>query len=612
MTASTLTMTRPAKHLTLMQRLVTLLLLFALLVPVLGAQQKPRDKAVDDRHTEEAQRKAQAVDILKGVVESAADIQDTLSRVAVLTGALDLLWKHDEVYARSNFIKAAANLSDRFALDATQGNERSEIRASMGVLLRSFARHDSQAAGVQLSKFQKLLEDVLKGNTLSPNERLSIAQAGLESDAAQSTALAAKILEGSVPGSFPSYLNELEQRDPAAAASLFRVAVSILSSGRVYNPIHVTVLSTYVFRESQMSVPIARGGRDGLPFEFGMYAGPLSPPSRELNRILVASYLAASGSYLNAEANGLEQRDNPDPMHVALILFLVKKLAGYADRLSLDGGQNWRLLDSKYTMLAERAKLGDQTVRDLASVAQRIVTENTVFQFDSGEAAFANAEKVKDPAARAELMATGIHQQIDEGKYAEAIQKIDDIKDEKIREQLNVYLSFRMAETSLKKLDWYSFNSQVNRVSDARLRTFLTLSAAVAANDAGKKKISSDFLLTAMALFSKIEDSGARAAALVTAAGILYSTADASWNGQVLTEAVNAINHASRYNGREYEVTLEVAKAKMRLQVPKGDLNHCFVEAAKRDWSGALVAAQSIESKTLRSQAYIAACASVL
>jgi hypothetical protein len=116
-----------------------------------------------------------------------------------------------------------------------------------------------------------------------------------------------------------------------------------------------------------------------------------------------------------------------------------------------------------------------------------------MFRFDSGEAAFAAAEKAKDPAERAELLATGIRQQIDDGKYAEAVQKIDDLRDDKISEQLNTYLSFRMAEASLKKLDWYSFNSQVNRVSDTRLRTYLILSAALAAKDARKKKMSSDF-----------------------------------------------------------------------------------------------------------------------
>src|SRR5215204_5139340 len=128
----------------------------------------------------------------------------------------------------------------------------------------------------------------------------------------------------------------------------------------------------------------------------------------------------------------------------------------------------------------------------------------------------------------------------------EAAQRMVDLRDDKFREQLNTYLSFRMAEASLKKLDWYSFNSQVNRVTDARLRTYLLLAAALAASDGGKKTISSDFLLTAMAAFPKIEDLDARAAALVTTAGILYATADASWGAQVLTEGVNAINHADR------------------------------------------------------------------
>ena len=585
------------------------------LAPAVTAQVKVRDKAAADttlRKAEEAQRRAQAVDILKGVVESATDIQELLTRVAVLTGALDLLWKHDEAYARANFTKAVAVVSERFAADTTPKQERSELRAAISVLLTAFARHDPQAAARLQDKFQKLLEEVMKGYTLSLNERLSLAQGSLESDTAQSAAIAAKVLESGVPGSFPSYMNELEQRDAVAAASVFRVALSMVSARRIYNPIHVTMLSTYVFRESQMSVPMVRGGDEGMPLEFGMFASPLSPPSRELNRELVAGYLTASGAYLNAEAIGLEQSRAPDPIHVALTWFLVKKLSGYADRLGLDGGQNWAGLDAKYTIVAERMKMSDQVLSGLASVAHRIVTENSAFWFDSGESAFAAAEKTRDPAERAELMANGIRQQIDDGKFAEAVQKIADLRDEKIGEQLNTYLSCRIAEAAVKKLDWYNFNTQLNRVSDARLRTYLLLSAALAASNAGKKKMSSEFLVTAMASFPKIEDADARAAAFVTTAGILYDTADASLSAQVLTEGMNAINHAGGYAGGVYDVALQVSKVKTWFTLAKFDLNHCFEQAAKRDWSGALAAAQSIESKPLRSQAYIAACRVVL
>ena len=179
-----------------MRNRLSFFLIFTFLVPTVAAQQKAKNKTPGGAGTgdaarhkmEEAQRKAQAIDILKGIVESAADIQETHTRVAVLTGALDLLWKHDEAYARASFIKSAAALSDRFASDATQKNERSEIRRSMGVLLRAFARHDSQAAARLLDKFQKLIEEVLKGNSLSPGERLSLAQASLDSDAVQSAA----------------------------------------------------------------------------------------------------------------------------------------------------------------------------------------------------------------------------------------------------------------------------------------------------------------------------------------------------------------------------------------------------------------------------------------
>ncbi|HEX7331813.1 MAG TPA: hypothetical protein VF290_09945 [Pyrinomonadaceae bacterium] len=602
-----------------MRKRIGLLLILAFVIPAAGAQQQVPDKPAGgsrpdraQRKAEEVQRRAQAVDILKGVVESAADIQDMRTRVTILTGALDLLWKHDNAYTRANFVKSATALSDRFASDATDRRERSEIRASMGMLLKAFARHDPQAAERLLDRFQKLLEDVLGGSSVSPSERLSIAQAGLESDAAQSAALAAKVLETGVPGSFPSYLNELEQRDSSAAITLFRKALSILAGGRVYNPIEVTVLSAYVFRESQVSVPMANGGHNRAPLEFGMFASPLSPPSRELNRALVGAYFAAAGSYLNAEVIGLEQRRDVDAIHVGLCYFLIKKLRGYADRLSLHGGQNWGLLDTKIAILSERANLSNSALSGLATVAQRIVTDNTVFRFDGGETAFEAAEKVNDPAKRARLLATGIRQQIDEGKYAEAVQRIEDVRDEQLREQLNIYLSFRVAEASLKKLDWYGFNAQVNRVSDARLRAYLVLSAAMAASEASNKEMFSEFLVAAMSLLAKIDDADARAAALVTAAGIVYAASDRSWGEQVLADGVKAINRADRYDGGVYGVTLEAAQYRVLLQIPRSDLSHCFEQAAKRDWPATIAAAQGIESKAIKSKAYIAACRTVL
>jgi hypothetical protein len=602
-----------------MRKLISLLLIFTFAPESAAGQKKPRVKSDEEapraataqHRAEESQRRVQAVDILKGIVEGAGEIRETQTRLAVLTGALDLLWKHDEAYARSHFIKYAGVLSDRFASNTSDRRERSEIRASMAVLLRAFARHDSRGAERLLDKFEKLLEEVLKGNSVSPGERLSLAQAGLESDPTQSAALAAKVLETAVPGSFPSYLNELEQRDAAAAASLFRTALSILSGGHVYNPTHATVLSSYVFRESYLSVPMATGGSGGAPLDFGTFATPLSPPSTDLNRMLVGAYFTAAASYLNGELTRMGHRGDPDPIHVALCFFLVKKLRGYADRLGLDGRQHWAVLDAKYSILAEHAKLSGTARNGLATVAQRIVTENTVFRFDSGDAAFSAAEKATDPVERAELLATGIRQLIDDGKYAEAVQRIEDVHDEKFREQLTTYRSFRMAEAALRNLDWYTFNAQVNRVSDARLRTYLVLSAARAASDAKKEDTCTEFLVAAISLSGKIEDADARAAALVSTAGIIYAL-DASWGAQILTEGVKAINRADGYDGRMYGVTLEAPKYKVWLPLSGLDLIQLFEQAGNRDWPGSVAAAQGIESKALRAKAYIGACRRIL
>ena len=109
-----------------------------------------------------------------------------------------------------------------------------------------------------------------------------------------------------------------------------------------------------------------------------------------------------------------------------------------------------------------------------------------------------------------------------------------------------------------------------------------------------------------------IENAEEAAAALVTVAGILYKGADVSWGAQVLNEGVKAINRADRYDGRPYGVTLEAPKYKVWLPLPTSDLSYLFEQAAKRDWPTSIAAAQSIDSKALRSHAYIAACRNVL
>src|SRR4051794_23970010 len=68
-----------------MQKRISQLLFIAFLLPTMAAHPQVREKAkgsmdagdTAQRRAEEAQRKTQAIDIVKGVVESAAEIQKT-------------------------------------------------------------------------------------------------------------------------------------------------------------------------------------------------------------------------------------------------------------------------------------------------------------------------------------------------------------------------------------------------------------------------------------------------------------------------------------------------------------------------------------------------------
>jgi hypothetical protein len=563
-----------------------------------------------------ALRKAQAVALLKGVVEGSGEIKSVEARARTVVEALGLLWKHDEAYARANFLKAAEAALDLFASEEAGREQRAEAKAAVITILKALARHDPRASEKLMARYLKLAEEAAArgagDSTPSLRERLSLAEESLDLDPAQSAALAAKVIEAGVPGSFPQYLNELERRDATAAASLFRTALSLLGGGAAYNPSQATLLSAYAFREAHTSVPVPAGDvRDGARLEFGTFASPLSPPSREVNRALVGAYLAAASAFLNAQALALEQRDEPDAGHVGVCYFLVKKLRGYADKLGLGGAQTWQVLESKFLLLAERAKLSDAALGGLAAAAQRIVTTSSVFRFDGGASAFERAEQTRDAARKTELLVGGIRQLIDGERFAEAEQRISDVGDERAREQLTDYLRFRAAEAALRRGDWDVAAARTARVGEERARAYLLLEAARLSLKAGRRAAALDHLRAALASLSKTEDAKVAARLLVAAAGLVYE-ADAVWGGEVLAEAVKAINRADGYDGRGYGVTFAVQDFSLWFPLDDSDLARCFERAAKADWAEAVAAAQRINAKELQAAAYTAASRAAL
>ena len=577
---------------------------------------KENKAGAQEAEREAASRRKQAVEILKGVVERSSELENVEARASVVSDALDLLWKHDETYARAGFLKAFEAFVSHPSPEAGGAKPRVEVKAAINLLLKALAKHDPPAAAKLMERYRQLAEAASQGDDdarVSARDRLALARSSLDLDPAQSAALASKVIESGLPSSLPEYLYDLERRDKAAAESLYREAITALARG-AYTPTQATILSTSVFRERQPIYPITHAGSEGngsTVFGMMLVNNSVPPPGAEVDQALARAYLAAAGLFLSAQAVALEQPGEPDAGQVGYCYFLVKKLRAYADKLSLNGDHSWDALDAKFEILARRAKLGDDALGGLARFARRIATENNAIEFSDGSSDFANAEKTQDPTRRAELLASGVHELIAAGRFAEAEQRIADIKERKVRERLTDYLHFRMADAAIKKLDWDAVNDQINRVGDDQLRAYLLLEAARVSLRGKRKEAALEYLRAVMGTIPKIDDPDERAMRLVAAAGTLYPV-DPQWGAQALTDAVKAINNAAAYRGGGYGVLIDSPKYKLWFPLADSDLSHCFERAAKLDWAHAVVAAQGVNSKELRSKAYVAASRAVL
>jgi hypothetical protein len=578
------------------------------------AQTKPRD-AAQKAEKEEARRKAQAVEILKGVVEHSGNVEEIEARASIASDALDLLWKHDETYARANFLKQFDALASQPPSSDADGVKRGvRIKSAINLLLKALAKHDPATAAKLMERYRQLAETASKDDEdakVSQRDRLALARASLDLDPSQSAALAAKVLESGLPSSLPEYLYDLERHDAATADALYRETIAALARG-AYNTTQATILSTAVFREQQPLYPVANPEAQGST-AFGMMLvnNSVAPPSAEVSPALARAYLAAAGAFLSAQAVALEQGDAPDAAQAGYCYFLVKKLKAYADKLSLNADHSWDALDAKFEILARRARLSGDTLGGLSMFARRIATESHAIEFSDGSHEFAEAEKTQDQTRRDELLASGVHELIANERLAEAEQRIADIKDANVRERLTDYLYFSEAEAAIKKLDWDAVTDRINRVGDAQMRSYLLLDAGRAALGVRRKDAALEYLRAEMSAIPKIDEPDERAMMLVAASGTLY-TVDPQWGAQVLTDAVKAINNASAYHGGGYGVTIDSPKYKLWFPLADSDLSRAFERAAKIDWANALVAARGINSKEIQSKALVAACRAVL
>lgn len=328
--------------------------------------------------------------------------------------------------------------------------------------------------------------------------------------------------------------------------------------------------------------------------------------------VTARAYLDAASGFLQGRLFALQQSGAaPDQEYVAQCYFLTRKLGAYAVRLGANRDGRWERLGSEYELLGQRAGLTADHLGSFDRLATRLVAEGNIFQFDDGAAAFEKASTVGDSKERTALLVRGVYELIDAEKFAEAEQKVGEIKDADVVEPLTDYLNFRAGRAAARKRKWGELSDRSAKIAGPQLRVYLLLEGARETAKYGKRELASNYLQSAVNAATRIDDKTARAKALVAESEALSSPGSPT-SAQGLSEAIRAINQTEGYDGGDYVVTVELPGLKLIFQLKDSDIAACFGRHAKADWVGTINAAEAIGRGDIRAMAQIAACRIVL
>jgi len=235
--------------------LATLTLALATPAPALaqkGAGQKAKPK------TAEAQDplRQQAVSMLNGLVNEAADVTDTFDRVVVQTEVADALWPVDEARARELF---AASFREIEKLAADSEPERSQAARRMQTLrqrvLSRVSKRDPKLANTLVRSVpavpptaEQRWQQMYGASTPQGEALLGLATQALRTDIKQAVALARYALPEGLSQSLRLFLLRLRAKDQAAADALFEEALGVAQAARPGRLFDVLVVWDYAYQ----------------------------------------------------------------------------------------------------------------------------------------------------------------------------------------------------------------------------------------------------------------------------------------------------------------------------------------------------------------------------
>jgi hypothetical protein len=423
--------------------------------------------------------------------------------------------------------------------------------------------------------------------------------------------LAGAILQTDVPFGFPQFLYDLRRADVSRVDALFERGLNVLASGQVYRAADAIRLSAYAFKERMVLLPIPDLDEESSRLQFGMFTMNLNTPEYNLDPGLANRYLAASHKHLTGQL--LQGRVGIDPVQLVQSLFLATKLGVYASRLGVSRADVWQQLRFDLEVRCKDAGVDSSTIQNIIGFAQRLGNADDVFQFGD-DSSLDGVKDIKDQKRRNEILVRGIWNAIQGKRFQQAETTIKDLDDKEGRDKLNDVLEYYVGKASWMDRNWVEVSRSASLIKDARLSFLLLLESAKAAGSLKdvERNIARQFLLNARTLVPAISDKSDRAKSLVSIASLAAETYP-QLSVEVLPEVVSAINASDDYDGKDFQILIDVLPH-FRLAFSSADssLDVWVKRQAKVDWTNAIRLAEDMNSKRLRTIALVSACGAIL
>jgi hypothetical protein len=599
-------------------RFAVVILLVAFFTSNLFSQQKPKDKT---NQADEKQKRQfiieQAILSLKDILLGAKSIDDVEQRAYVVAEASKTLWKYDQPFAEDSLLTTANDFISNYEsvvqamikpADAEQKMEN--LSSAIRVLLRAIAKKDLKSADKLQEKFFKIKEREISGES-NLGDKLKTAREGEEFDLEESVNLVGRIIEFGLPSSFPQYLFDLKQKNPALANNLYRQALFNLSAKPFYKSSDAIYLSIYAFNESVLILPLLEENKTD---NFGVYTNNVSLTAKSFDKNFVAGFVSAFQNFLNSRLQSQAPGNFNAPSSLLQAYFLNKKLKAYNRLYNLGVQDVSEGFDASLSLLAQNAGLSFKLLDDLTKYAERLAANNNPLGLGEGESAFEKAEKSNDPREKLQYTIDGIWQLIDRRKFAEAESKISTVSIDEIRDALTLLLNTRAALFGVEQNNWDEFDKRVYKISDKQIKAYLYVKALYALDAQKQRKdLFADYLRLAERNLEAIEDKKSKAKGLLTLSGLILSR-DKTQGRLLLFDALKALNNAPDFREDFFEIRVMIPgrAANFAEYLRKDGFEKSFMTLAKIDWSDAQIQTIQIKSLGLKAIAQVAAAKSVL